>query len=171
MSNNSRFSPREAALLLDFRRKERFSMPKKLLAVLALLAAIAAVIAVGFALAPDSAIRPIAADSPCPVVGCASGSCHGFDDVPDAPRTGHPCGVHEMTCRKPRRVGQVPRVGNPRLALPPGVRCELEPVDTYAPVAPCGGACWHRAEGGTLMRVLVVDALALVCISWCRCLR
>ena len=67
-------------------------MPKKLLAVLALLAAIAAVIAVGFALAPDSAIRPIAADSPCPVVGCASGSCHGFDDVPE------PDGVHEMTC-------------------------------------------------------------------------
>ena len=64
-------------------------MPKKLLAVLALLAAIAAVIAVGFALAPDSAIRPIAA---CPVVGCVSGSCHGFDDVPE------PDGVHEMTC-------------------------------------------------------------------------
>lgn len=67
-------------------------MPKKLLAVLALLAAIAAVIAVGFALAPDSAIRPIAADSPCPVVGCVSGSCHGFDDMPE------PDGVHEMTC-------------------------------------------------------------------------
>ena len=82
-------------MLLDFRRKERFSMPKKLLAVLALLAAIAVVIAVGFALAPGSAIRPIAADSPCPVVGCASGSCHGFDDVPD------PDGVHEMTCPWP----------------------------------------------------------------------
>ena len=67
-------------------------MPKKLLAVLALLAAIAVVIAVGFALAPGSAIRPIAADSPCPVVGCASGRCHGFDDVPD------PDGVQEMTC-------------------------------------------------------------------------
>ena len=25
-------------------------------------------------------------------VGCASGSCHGFDDVPE------PDGVHEMTC-------------------------------------------------------------------------
>lgn len=37
-------------------------------------------------------VRPIAADSPCPVVGCASGECHGFDDVPD------PDGVHEMTC-------------------------------------------------------------------------
>lgn len=29
---------------------------------------------------------------PCPAVGCASGSCHGFDDVPE------PDGVHEMTC-------------------------------------------------------------------------
>ena len=47
-------------MLLDFRRKERFSMPKKLLAVLALLAAIAVVIAVGFALAPGSAIRRLA---------------------------------------------------------------------------------------------------------------
>lgn len=37
-------------------------------------------------------VRPIAADSPCPVVGCASGECHGFDDVPE------PDGVHEMTC-------------------------------------------------------------------------
>jgi len=36
--------------------------------------------------------QAIAADSPCPVVGCASGSCHGFDDVPD------PDGVHELTC-------------------------------------------------------------------------
>ena len=35
---------------------------------------------------------PIEADSPCPAVGCASGSCHGFDDVPE------PDGVHEMTC-------------------------------------------------------------------------
>ena len=66
-------------------------MPKKLLAVLALLAAIAAVIAVGFALAPDSAIRPIAADSPCPVDGvhemtcpeasCASVECHGWETL------------------------------------------------------------------------------------------
>ena len=67
-------------------------MPKKLLAALALLAAVAVATAVGFALAPDSTIRPIDADSPCPVVGCASGSCHGFDDVPE------PDGVHEMTC-------------------------------------------------------------------------
>lgn len=37
-------------------------------------------------------VQPIAADSPCPVVRCASGECHGFDDVPE------PDGVHEMTC-------------------------------------------------------------------------
>ena len=59
------------------------------------------------------------------------------------------------------RIGGVPWLGNSRLALPPGIGCELEPVDTYAG-GPCGGACRHRAEGGTLMRVLVVDALALV---------
>ena len=36
--------------------------------------------------------RPVAADSPCPAVGCASRECHGFDDVPE------PDGVHEMEC-------------------------------------------------------------------------
>lgn len=36
--------------------------------------------------------RVIAADSACPVAGCASGACHGFDDVPV------PDGVHEMRC-------------------------------------------------------------------------
>ena len=36
--------------------------------------------------------QSIEADSPCPAVGCASGECHGFDDVPE------PDGVHEMTC-------------------------------------------------------------------------
>ena len=36
--------------------------------------------------------QPIRADSPCPAVGCASGKCHGFDDVPS------PDGVHEMSC-------------------------------------------------------------------------
>ena len=35
---------------------------------------------------------PIEPHSPCPVVGCASGSCHGFGDVPE------PDGVHEMAC-------------------------------------------------------------------------
>lgn len=73
-------------------RKERFAMPKKLLAALVLLAALAVTIAAGSALAPGSAVRPIAADSPCPAAGCASGACHGFEAVPE------PDGVHEMTC-------------------------------------------------------------------------
>lgn len=36
--------------------------------------------------------RPIEADSPCPAAVCASGVCHGLDDVPE------PDDVHEMTC-------------------------------------------------------------------------
>lgn len=36
--------------------------------------------------------QPIAIDSPCPAVGCASGACHGFENVPE------PDGVHEMAC-------------------------------------------------------------------------
>lgn len=36
--------------------------------------------------------RAITADSACPVTGCASGECHGFDNVPQ------PDGVHEMNC-------------------------------------------------------------------------
>lgn len=38
--------------------------------------------------------REIASGSPCPATSCASGSCHGFDDVPE------PDGVHEMDCPK-----------------------------------------------------------------------
>jgi len=42
---------------------------------------------------PDAlSVRPVTAESPCPVAGCASGACHGFDDVPE------PDGVHEMIC-------------------------------------------------------------------------
>ena len=36
--------------------------------------------------------RAIELDSACPAVGCASGSCHGFGNVPQ------PDGEHEMTC-------------------------------------------------------------------------
>ncbi len=46
----------------------------------------------GFMLEPDSAVRSIAADSPCPVVGCASGECHDYANVPE------PDGVHELDC-------------------------------------------------------------------------
>lgn len=67
-------------------------MPKKLVAAAVLAALVVAMATVGFALAPSSAIRPIAADSLCPAAGCASGLCHGFDAVPE------PDGVHEMMC-------------------------------------------------------------------------
>ena len=68
-------------------------MFKKLLVTLvAFLLAGACVLAAGAAAEPATGVRPIEADSPCPAVGCASGSCHGFDDVPEAD------GVHEMTC-------------------------------------------------------------------------
>ena len=68
-------------------------MFKKLLVTLvAFLLAGACVLAAGAAAEPATGVRPIEADSPCPAVGCASGSCHGFDDVPE------PDGVHEMTC-------------------------------------------------------------------------
>lgn len=36
--------------------------------------------------------RAIEPGSACPAVGCASGSCHGFGDVPQ------PDGEHEMVC-------------------------------------------------------------------------
>lgn len=67
-------------------------MSKKVLAAGTLVALVVAVTLVGFAMAPSTAIQPIAADSPCPATGCASGACHGFDAVPE------PDGVHEMMC-------------------------------------------------------------------------
>lgn len=55
----------------------------------------ACVFAAGMAADPSvGAPRAIASDSPCPAVGCASGECHGFDDVPE------PDGIHEMDCPK-----------------------------------------------------------------------
>lgn len=57
-----------------------------------LLAAVCSVGAVMLVQPEALSVRPITETSPCPVVGCASGSCHGFDDVPE------PDGVHEMTC-------------------------------------------------------------------------
>lgn len=67
-------------------------MSKKVLAAEILVALVVAVTLAGFAMAPSTAIQPIAADSPCPATGCASGACHGFDAVPE------PDGVHEMVC-------------------------------------------------------------------------
>ena len=46
----------------------------------------------GLAAEPATGVRPIEAGSPCPAADCASGECHGFDDVPE------PDGVHEMAC-------------------------------------------------------------------------
>lgn len=71
-------------------------MARKLaLALAAFLLVGACVFAVGILIDPAvGAPQPIAADSPCPAVGCASGECHGFDNVPD------PDGVHEMDCPK-----------------------------------------------------------------------
>ena len=54
-----------------------------------LLAAVCSVGAVMLVQPEALSVRPITETSPCPVVGCASGSCHGFDDVPE------PDGVHE----------------------------------------------------------------------------
>lgn len=67
-------------------------MQKKILAAGVIAVLVVVVAAVGFAAAPSTAIQPIAADSPCPAAGCASGVCHGFDAVPE------PDGIHEMTC-------------------------------------------------------------------------
>ncbi|WP_080799158.1 hypothetical protein [Arabiibacter massiliensis] len=68
-------------------------MVRKLLITLAaFLLAGAAVLAAGVAAEPATGVLPISADSPCPAAGCASGECHGFDDVPE------PDGVHEMSC-------------------------------------------------------------------------
>lgn len=65
-------------------------MQKKFLAAGVIVALVAVVAAVGLALAPSTAIQPIAVDSPRLAAGCASGACHGFDAVPE------PDGVHEM---------------------------------------------------------------------------
>lgn len=71
-------------------------MGKKLAITLAVFALLGACVLGAGALAQggSSAALPqrITAESSCPATGCASGSCHGFDDVPE------PDGVHEMTC-------------------------------------------------------------------------
>ena len=66
---------------------------RKLLITLAVFAlAGGLVLAAGIAAEPATGVHAVTAESPCPVAGCASGVCHGFDDVPE------PDGVHEMTC-------------------------------------------------------------------------
>ena len=76
-------------------------MKKLFVTLAAFLVAGLCVFAVGTALAsssptPTSTVstlpRLIEQSSPCPATGCASGACHGFDDVPS------PDGEHEMVC-------------------------------------------------------------------------
>lgn len=71
-------------------------MPKKLAIVLAAFALIGVcVFAAGsFAGAASGAgvVQQVSAESACPAVGCASGTCHGFGNVPE------PDGVHAMNC-------------------------------------------------------------------------
>ena len=67
-------------------------MRRKLIAAVVVAAVFIVVAAAGFAASSGSGLRPIAADSPCPAAGCASGECHGFGAVPE------PDGVHEMVC-------------------------------------------------------------------------
>ena len=69
-------------------------MVRKLAATLAVFFLVGAG-AYGAAASADPTVgppRPIEEASACPAVGCASGECHGFDDVPE------PDGVHEMSC-------------------------------------------------------------------------
>ena len=65
---------------------------KALLSLAAFAVAGALALGAGFALEPESAVKSIDAGSPCPVVGCASGDCHGYADVPE------PDGVTDMSC-------------------------------------------------------------------------
>lgn len=68
-------------------------MIKKLIATFAALAVVAAcVVGAGVLAEPSTGVRALTAESPCPATQCASGECHGFDDVP------LPDGVHEMAC-------------------------------------------------------------------------
>lgn len=67
---------------------------KKLFATLAVFA-LMGVCVFGAARMADSSVslpQAITPESACPVVGCVSGECHGFADVPA------PDGVHEMVC-------------------------------------------------------------------------
>ncbi|MEG1826685.1 MAG: hypothetical protein RR218_05435 [Gordonibacter sp.] len=68
-------------------------LKKIVITLVAFLLVAACVFAAGVLASPEVGLpRAIAADSPCPAVGCASGECHGFDNVPK------PDGAHEMSC-------------------------------------------------------------------------
>lgn len=68
-------------------------LKKTVLTVVVLLLLAVPVFAVGTIADSDVSLpEKITAESACPATGCASGECHGFDNVPQ------PDGVHEMIC-------------------------------------------------------------------------
>ena len=68
-------------------------MVRKLLVTLAVFLLVGVMVyGAGMLAEPATGIAPIETNTPCPAAGCASGECHGFDDVPG------PDGVHEMSC-------------------------------------------------------------------------
>ena len=68
-------------------------MAKGIAAVTAFFAVVATcAMLLGAAFESDSGIHRIEPTSPCPVVGCVSESCHGYNAIPE------PDGVHEMIC-------------------------------------------------------------------------
>lgn len=69
-------------------------MIKKLILVLIAFSLISVPVFMAGVIADDTVGLPekITSDSACPATGCASGVCHGFDNVPS------PDGVHEMVC-------------------------------------------------------------------------
>ena len=70
-------------------------MKKTIVTLAAFLLVGACVFAAGAAADPSVGLpQAIGADSPCPATRCASGECHGFDDVPE------PDGATEMECPK-----------------------------------------------------------------------
>lgn len=72
-------------------------MAKRLIATLVVFVLVCACVfgagAVAQGTSPSAALpQAITETSACPATGCASGACHGFDNVPE------PDGVHEMIC-------------------------------------------------------------------------
>ncbi len=73
-------------------------MVKKLLITFVIFVVVGAcVFAAGEAADPSvGPPKPVTSESPCPAVGCTSGVCHDFGNVPE------PDGVHDMTCPETR---------------------------------------------------------------------
>lgn len=67
-------------------------LKRSAITLLAFLLTAGAVLAIGLVFEPSTSVRHIEASSPCPAVGCTSGSCHGLDDVPE------PDNSTEMKC-------------------------------------------------------------------------